>query len=257
MQRRYVADRNAPGFLPFLLPHLRSGIDVLDVGCGVGSIALDLAPTIAPGRIVGVDADEGQLEAARRSAAERGIDNATFVTASVYELPFEDSTFDVVYANAVLMYVREQVRALAEMRRVLRPSGVAAVTDDDLGTVVISPERTELRLAPRLFERAVAHEGGNARYSRHLRTLMLEAGFARTEGVAHAPEVYGDLAATRWFAEFAVGLFTAPSMAEVIVGEGWATREELDAVIAAVREWSELPDAFAAWLYCGALGWLE
>lgn len=257
MQRRYVADRNAPRFLPFLLPHLRPGIDVLDVGCGVGSIALDLAPTIAPGRIVGVDADEGQLEAARRSAAERGIDNATFVTASVYELPFEDSTFDVVYANAVLMYVREQVRALAEMRRVLRSSGVAAVTDDDLGTVVISPERPELRLAPRLFERAVAHEGGNARYSRHLRTLMLEAGFARTEGVAHAPEVYGDLAATRWFAEFAVGLFTAPSMAEVIVGEGWATREELDAVIAAVREWSELPDAFAAWLYCGALGWLE
>lgn len=257
MQRRYVADRNAPRFLPFLLPHLRPGIDVLDVGCGVGSIALDLAPTIAPGRIVGVDADEGQLEAARRSAAERGIDNATFVTASVYELPFEDSTFDVVYANAVLMYVREQVRALAEMRRVLRPSGVAAVTDDDLGTVVISPERPELRLAPRLFERAVAHEGGNARYSRHLRTLMLEAGFARTEGVAHAPEVYGDLAATRWFAEFAVGLFTAPSMADMVVGEGWATGEELDAVIAAVREWSELPDAFAAWLYCGALGWLE
>jgi SAM-dependent methyltransferase len=257
VQRRYVADRNAPRFLPFLLPHLRSGIDVLDVGCGVGSIALDLAPTIAPGRIVGVDADEGQLEAARRSAAERGIDNATFVTASVYELPFEDATFDVVYANAVLMYVREQVRALAEMRRVLRSSGVAAVTDDDLGTVVISPERPELRLAPRLFECAVAHEGGNARYSRHLRTLMLEAGFARTEGVANAPEVYGDLAATRWFAEFAVGLFTAPSMAEVIVGEGWATREELDAVIAAVREWSELPDAFAAWLYCGALGWLE
>ena len=195
MQRRYVADRNAPRFLPFLLPHLRSGIDVLDVGCGVGSIALDLAPTIAPGRIVGVDADEGQLEAARRSAAERGIDNATFVTASVYELPFEDATFDVVYANAVLMYVREQVRALAEMRRVLRSSGVAAVTDDDLGTVVISPERPELRLAPRLFECAVAHEGGNARYSRHLRTLMLEAGFARTEGVANAPEVYGDLAA--------------------------------------------------------------
>ena len=97
-------------------------MDVLDVGCGVGSIALDLAPAIAPGRIVGVDADEGQLEAAKRSAAERGIDNATFVTASVYELPFEDSTFDVVYANAVLMYVREQVRALAEMRRVLGPA---------------------------------------------------------------------------------------------------------------------------------------
>jgi SAM-dependent methyltransferase len=232
-------------------------VDVLDVGCGVGSIALDLAPTVAPGRMVGIDADSGQIEAARTSAAERGIDNAEFVTSSVYELPFEDATFDVVYANAVLMYVRDQVLALTDMRRVLRPDGLAAVIDDDLGTVVISPDRPELELAPRLFERAVAHEGGNARYSRRLRTLMLEAGFARTQGVAHAPEVYGDLASTRWFAEFAVGLFTAPSMAEVIVGENWATRAELDAMIAALRNWGELPDAFASWLYCGALGWIS
>jgi SAM-dependent methyltransferase len=257
VQHSYVANRDARGFLPFLLPHVRSGMDVLDVGCGVGSIALDLAPTVAPGRIVGIDADPGQIESARRSAAERGIDNAEFLTASVYELPFPDATFDVVYANAVLMYVREQVLALGEMRRVLRRGGLAAVTDDDLGTVVMSPEIPALELGPRLFERAVAHEGGNARYSRRLRTLMLEAGFSRTQGVAHAPEVYGDLASTRWFAEFAVGLFSAPDMAKVIVGEGWATQAELESLLTALREWGELPDAFAAWLYCGALGWVD
>jgi SAM-dependent methyltransferase len=257
VQHRYVANRDARRFLPFLLPYVRSGMSVLDVGCGIGSIALDLAPTVAPGRMVGIDADAGQIEVARRSAAERGTENAEFFTASVYELPFEASTFDVVYANAVLMYVRDQVRALVEMRRVLRPGGLAAVTDDDLGTVVISPDRPELELAPRLFERAIAHEGGNARYSRRLRTLMLEAGFERTQGVAHAPEVYGDLASTRWFAEFAVGLFAAPSMADVIIGEGWATRAELDAIIAALHDWGELPDAFASWLYCGALGWVS
>jgi ubiquinone/menaquinone biosynthesis C-methylase UbiE len=255
VQQRYVGSRDARTFLPFLLPHLRSGLDVLDAGCGVGSIAIDLAPTIAPGRMVGIDVDPVQIETARRSAADRGIENTEFVTASVLDLPFDDATFDVVYANAVLLYLREPVRALTEMRRVLRPGGLAAASDDDLETVVISPDRPELELAPRLFELAVAHEGGNARYSRHLRTLMLEAGFTRTRGVAHAPEVYGDEESTRWFAEFAVGLFSAPSMAETIVGEGWASRSELDAVIAALREWGELPDAFASWLYCGALGW--
>jgi hypothetical protein len=86
---------------------------------------------------------------------------------------------------------------------------------------------------------------------------MLEAGFARTEGIAHAPEVYGDLERTHWFAEFAVGLFSAEEMARVIVDEGWATRTELDAVLAALHEWGELPNAFAAWLYCGALGWVD
>ncbi len=144
MQQRYVANRDARRFLPFLLPHVRSGVDVLDVGCGVGSIALDLAPAVAPGRVVGIDADSEQIGRATRSAAERAIENVEFFTSSVYELPFADASFDVVYANAVLMYVRDQVRALAEMRRVLRPGGLAAVVDDDLGTFVISPDRAEL-----------------------------------------------------------------------------------------------------------------
>jgi SAM-dependent methyltransferase len=249
--------RDAQTFLPFLLPRLKPGLDVLDAGCGVGSIALDLAPRISPGRIAGIDVDHEQIGVARTTAAQRGIDNAEFATSSVYELPFDDGSFDVVYANAVLFYLREPRRALIEFRRVLRPGGLAAVSDDDLETVVMSPDRPELRLGPRLFERAVAHEGGNARYSRHLRTLMLEAGFSRTQGIAHAPEVYGDLERTRWFAEFAVGLFSAPAMADVIVREGWATRAELDALLDALREWGELPDAFAAWLYCGALGWVD
>ena len=255
VQQRYVASRDAQTFVPFLLPHLSAGMDVLDVGCGVGSIALDLAPRIAPGRIVGIDADPEQIEVARKSAGERRIENAEFRVASVYDLPFAEGSFDAAYANAVLIYVPDRVRALTEMRRVLRPGGVAAVSDDDFGTIVMTPERPELQLGPRLFEAAVAREGGDARYSRHLRTLMLKAGFARTQGVAVAPEVYGDAERTRWFAEFVVGLFDAPDMTEVILKEGWATRPELDAFLAALREWADLPDAFAAWLYCGALGW--
>jgi ubiquinone/menaquinone biosynthesis C-methylase UbiE len=230
---------------------------VLDAGCGVGSIALDVAPRVAPGRAVGVDVDAGQIEAARRSAAERGIDNAEFQVGSVLELPFEDSSFDVAYANAVLFYLRDQVEALKEMRRVLRPGGLAAVSDDDLGTIVMTPDIPGLHLGPELFERAVAHEGGNTRYSRNLRALMKQAGFARSQGFATAPETYGDAERTQWFAEFAIGVFSAPDMAETIVSEGWATREELDALIAAFREWGSGPDSFASWLYCGAIGWVS
>ncbi len=257
VQREYVAAREVRTFLPFLVPHLRPGLDVLDAGCGVGSIALDVAPLVAPGRVVGIDVDVVQIEAARRSAAERGIDNADFRTGSLVGMPFEDASFDVVYANAVLMYLRDQVAALAEMRRVLRPDGLAAVSDDDVGTMVMTPESPDLRLGPELFQRAVAHEGGNSTYSRHLRALMLEAGFTRTQGFATAPEVYGDAESTRWFAEVAIGVLGAPSMAQVVVDEGWASRDELDRVLAALRDWGERKDAFAAWLYCGAIGWVS
>ena len=257
VQQRYVGMRDARTFLPFLLPHLKPGLDVLDAGCGVGSIALDLAPTIAPGRIFGIDVDPEQIEVARTTAAQRGIDNAEFAAASVYELPFDDASFDIVYANAVLFYLREPLRALVEFKRVPPPGRPRRGQRRRPRNGRDLADRPELELAPRLFERAVEHEGGNGRYSRHLRTLMLEAGFARTEGIAHAPEVYGDLERTRWFAEFAVDLFSAPDMAKVIVEEGWATRTELDAVLAALHEWGELPNAFAAWLYCGALGWVD
>jgi SAM-dependent methyltransferase len=257
VQRDYVAARDVRTFLPFLVTYLQPGLDVLDAGCGVGSIALDVAPMVAPGRVSGIDVDGGQIEAAQRSARERGIDNAEFQVGSVLELPFEDASFDVVYANAVLFYLRDQVEALAEMRRVLRPDGLAAVSDDDLGTIVMTPETPDLRRGPELFERAVAHEGGNTRYSRNLRTLMTEAGFARTQGFATAPETYGDLERTQWFAEVAIGVLGAPAMAEVIVEEGWASREELDRVLAALREWGGRPDAFGSWLYCGAIGWVS
>src|SRR4029077_10261608 len=90
--------------------------------------------------------------------------------------PSDAASSEPVSANAVLFYLREPLRALVEFKRVLRPGGLAAVTDDDLGTVVIPPDRAALELAPPLFERAVEHEGGNGRYSRHMRTLMLEAG---------------------------------------------------------------------------------
>jgi ubiquinone/menaquinone biosynthesis C-methylase UbiE len=155
VQHGYVGSRDARTFLPFLLPHLRSGMDVLDAGCGVGSIALDLAPMIAPGRVTGIDPDAGQIDAARRSASERGIENAEFQTGSVNELPFAEESFDVVYANAVLIYVRDPIRALAEFRRVLRPDGLAP-----------SPTTTSARSSsPRTYPRCASqHSSSSARW---------------------------------------------------------------------------------------------
>jgi SAM-dependent methyltransferase len=255
LQYAYLASRDTTRFLPFLLPHLRSGQHVLDVGCGVGAIALDLAATAQPARVVGVDPDEAQIALARTSAVQRAIGNVRFEVGSAYEIPFPNCSFDVVYANAVVFYLREPALALAEMRRVLRPGGLAAVSDDNLSTIVFSPDLPELRLAASLFERAVAHEGGNTRYSQHLRGLMLDAGFARTEGFAHAPEVYGNAEATRRFADLVIGLLISPTLATTAINECWATQAGLDAVIDVLNSWALRPDAFAAWLYCAALGW--
>ena len=78
----------------FLLPHLRPGMTLLDCGCGHGTITTGLAEVVAPGRVVGIDLDEERIVAARKHAAERGVNNVDFQTANASQLPFPDEFFD-------------------------------------------------------------------------------------------------------------------------------------------------------------------
>lgn len=89
----------------YLAAHLRSGLAVLDVGCGPGTITVDLARRVAPGRVVGVDAAAEPLQQARASAAEATAGNAVFVLGDGYALDAADGSFDVVDAHQVLQHL--------------------------------------------------------------------------------------------------------------------------------------------------------
>ena len=91
--------RTAENSAGFLLPHLLQGQSVLDVGCGPGTISADLARLVAPGGVTGIDLAPEVVEVARQSA--EGIDGVdlAFQVGDVYQLSFDDSSFDVVYAH--------------------------------------------------------------------------------------------------------------------------------------------------------------
>jgi len=87
-------------------------LSVLDVGCGDGRIpSLYAAP-----EVVCIDSSEASVEA----AARRGLDARL---ADAQDLPFPDASFDVVTCNHTLYHVADREQALAEIARVLRPSG--------------------------------------------------------------------------------------------------------------------------------------
>ncbi len=254
----YVQVRRAAQWVPFLLPHLRSGMRALDVGCGVGSITLDLAEIIAPGEIIGIDRDETQLAIARASAAQRGLPHTRFEVGSVYELPFPDATFDVALAHTLLFHLSDQLSALQELRRVLKPGGLVAISDDHYGTWVFSPsDGLARRMVTEFIPQVTIASGGRPYYSADLRHLLLEAGFARTEGIALAPEHYGTLAETRRIATIAGRMLRNPEFTGVILSEGLASAEEIEAIRDDMLAWGERPDAFAAVMYCAALGWVD
>ena len=131
--------RTADEAAAFLLPQLRPGMRLLDVGCGPGSITRGLAERLAPGEVIGLDSSAEVLVVARRDAEARGLANLHYQHGSMYELPFPDASFDAAYAHQVLQHLADPPVALGEMLRVLRPGGVIGIREVDWGAVSYWP----------------------------------------------------------------------------------------------------------------------
>lgn len=254
-QVTYISTRRAKDWVPYLLPHLQAGMHLLDCGCGTGTITLDLAELVAPGKVIGVDMDNTQLEVARANAQKRGLTNVTFEQGNVYELRFDPASFDTVNSHTLLYHLSDQLRAIREMRRVLKPGGLIAIADDDFDTVTITPSHPLNERILAIWKNAVLFNGGNPFYSRNLRALLRQAGFARTEGFATAAEHYGRLEETRRMAGVMRSQFNDPAFAGLAINQGWTTEAELTAITNWLNEWGNHPDAFLAIMYCAALGW--
>lgn len=100
------------------------GMNVLDVACGSGEPAISIASQLNDtGRVIGVDISAEPLAVARERAAQRKLTNVSFQQADVQRLPFAAARFDRVTCRLGLMFIADVSQALAEIKRVLRPSG--------------------------------------------------------------------------------------------------------------------------------------
>ncbi len=106
----------------------RPGMCVLDVASGTGAPSLQIARAVAPtGRVTATDLSPEPLKIAAERARERGLTNIDFQVADVHQLPFPDASFDLVTSRLGVMFLSDLPRALAEMRRVLKPGGRVAL----------------------------------------------------------------------------------------------------------------------------------
>src|SRR5262245_1049277 len=98
--------RTAENSAGYLLSALRPGLELLDVGCGPGTITADLAQLVAPGRVIGLDRAPDVLAKASAYAGERGV-SIEFQVGDVYALPFSDHSFDVVHAHQLVQHLSD------------------------------------------------------------------------------------------------------------------------------------------------------
>ena len=249
---RQHAQRTAEEAAAFLLPELRPGMRLVDVGCGPGSITRGLAERLAPGQVVGLDLSRETLDTARRDAAARGLDNLAYEEGSVYEMPFPDASFDVAYAHQVFQHLREREAALREMFRVVRPGGLVAVRDVDWGTVAYWPRDPWIDRFVEVHSRTWYQNGGEPRMGRQLRALFNTAGVANLR-ITATVWCYATRSDTlEWGESYACRLLTSP-MGERAVEYGYASRADLEAMAAAFRAWASHPDALWTFVHVAAL----
>jgi ubiquinone/menaquinone biosynthesis C-methylase UbiE len=102
---------------------------VLDVGCGSGSMSRLIARSFRKAKVTGVDVREQYLDFARECAQKENISNLTLRRADVFDLPFPDATFDVVWTKYLLQWLKDPKSALAELKRVTKPGGCVVSCD--------------------------------------------------------------------------------------------------------------------------------
>ncbi|KAL5396699.1 hypothetical protein PMIN06_001774 [Paraphaeosphaeria minitans] len=129
------ATRTAENEAAILLPRLKPTSHILDLGCGPGTITTGLAQYVPQGSITGVDLTPEIIAQAEQLAEQQeggAPKNVKFSTGNVLEgLPFENETFDVVWMSQVLIHIPEPVKALKELRRVLKTGGFIADREGD------------------------------------------------------------------------------------------------------------------------------
>jgi demethylmenaquinone methyltransferase/2-methoxy-6-polyprenyl-1,4-benzoquinol methylase len=109
---------------------LQEGDSALDVCCGTGDLAFELARQVgATGSVIGCDFSEPMLDLARAKAADRGALGVRFDHADALALPYEDRAFDAVTVGFGVRNLADLDRGLAEMSRVLKPAGRLAILE--------------------------------------------------------------------------------------------------------------------------------
>jgi SAM-dependent methyltransferase len=237
----YMRFRTAERSCGFLRQHVGPASRILDCGCGPGSITVGLARWAPDGETVGVDIGAQQLEGARALARDLGVTNVMFREGSIFDLPFADESFDVVFSQTVLFHVPHPEKALAEIKRVLRPGGVVGLRDGVNASVFIWPEDPLIRGISRIVRRGALRSGGNPDVGQELGTLLHAARFADvffTMGMEQ-PERPEE---RRQYFSLIAGLFEG-DLGALAVKEGWSTPERLAAGISRLRELANEPGA--------------
>ncbi|MGD8428199.1 MAG: methyltransferase domain-containing protein [Balneolaceae bacterium] len=253
LNRNYV-DRTADKQAAFVMPYLRPRMNLLDIGCGPGTITLGLAQAVAPGHVTGIDHDEEHIKTAKTLAEYRGVTNVTFRNGDALSLPFENDTFDAAYENNVFTHLADgAARAAVESYRVLKPGGILAARDVEAESVVWGNSNDSIKQLDKLMIAWHRNRGSDITLGKQLPAILRKAGFINLIKSVSA-DTKGTPEAVQNHAKITMELLNGP-FGRDIVNNGWADRATVEQLKKAIRKWGEHPDAFFGNIHVEVIGW--
>jgi ubiquinone/menaquinone biosynthesis C-methylase UbiE len=151
---------------------------ILEAGCGVGAQTRIIAPKNPDSDFVSVDLSEHSMRQAQELIHTLNIRNVRFQQADIYNLPFEDHTFDAVMVCFVLEHMSNPISALNELKRVLKTGGSIVVIEGDHGSTFFYPDSEDAYSAIECQVQLQRLSGGNSNIGRELYPLLHRAGFS-------------------------------------------------------------------------------
>jgi len=235
--------RTAENSAAFLLPKLTPDATLLDVGCGPGTVTIDLARVLSSGHVTGIDISEEVIGIARESLKESDVRNVDFKVDNVYDLSFADNYFDVVYAHQVLQHLSNPVGALEEMRRVLREGGLLAVRDSDYGVFSWSPDDPRLDRWMEIYQQLTKLNHVDANAGRHLHSWVRSAGFTSLE-VSTSNWTYYLPEERAWWGQLWADRIRVSEFAHQALEYELTSEAELQDIAEAFLQWADDEDGF-------------
>jgi ubiquinone/menaquinone biosynthesis C-methylase UbiE len=166
------------------------GSKVLEAGCGVGAQTVILARNSPAASITSIDISGESIEKARLLAEKEGLENVGFQVADIFDLPFEDETFDHVFICFVLEHLKNPLDAILSVKRILKMGGTITVIEGDHGSSYFYPRSDEAMQTIKCLIDIQELLGGNSLIGREIYPLLNRAGF---KNVTVSPRmVYAD-----------------------------------------------------------------
>ena len=161
---------------------LTQGMHVAEIGCGTGLSALWMASFVgSSGSVTAVDVSAEQLQIAEKNARAAGVTNIRLREATAYETGLSQESFDLVFSRFLMCHLTDPLKALLEMRRILKTSGILVCEDHDDGGVFTEPSTNAYKRLVEISGAVNRANGLDSYIGLKLPRMMCEAGFQMPE----------------------------------------------------------------------------